>query len=427
MRFGIISLGCPKNEVDSELIAGKLVEAGLDYSSSLEDVDLVVLNTCAFIDSAVSESYSWLKKLVQLKREGVIKRIALVGCLVQRLGERSLKELEEVDYFAGTSYPQEVGEFLFKALKNKAEGEFFLKPFPDRWVESGLRFPLKKTFYAYVKIAEGCNNRCSYCVIPNIRGPYRARPLDEILKEVEDFIRSGKKEVVLVSQDSTLYPLSLSLLLRKLSELGGDFWVRVLYLHPAKIDGELVETILSLEKVCSYFDIPIQHVDDNVLFLMNRPYGEGDLRKLFDKIRSLDMLACLRTTIMVGFPGERKSSFQRLIDFVSDIKFDRLGSFLYSPQREASSYIFKPVPFRVSKRRRDTLMELQKEISKERNSLFVGKTLKVLVEKPGIGRSYRDAPEIDGLVYLDKSAEVGNFVNVKIIEVGDHDLWGEVI
>lgn len=427
MRFSFVSLGCPKNEVDSELIAGMLVEEGFDYSPCLEEADLVVLNTCAFIDSAINESYLWLRRLIRLKKNGVIKKIALVGCLPQRFGIKTLREFEDVDYFAGTGYPHQVGKFLARALKDGMKKEFFFKPFPNKWVEDGIRFSLKKRFYAYVKIAEGCNNRCNYCVIPNIRGPYRSRPLDDILREAETFVKEGKKELILVSQDSTMYAQSLSLLLRELSGINGDFWIRVLYLHPARIDEKLIEAVLSLRKVCSYFDVPIQHVDDEVLNLMGRPYGEIELRKLFDKIRSLDALACLRTTIMIGFPGERKYSFEKLLKFISDVRFDRLGSFLYSPQKGANSYLLKPPPFRVSKKRMDVLMEFQRELSKERNKLFVGKVLRVLVEKPRAGRSYRDAPEIDGLVYLDKDVKIGNFVDVKIEKAGDHDLWGKVI
>lgn len=427
MRFGLISLGCPKNEVDSELIAGGLVGEGLDYSSRLEESDLVVLNTCAFIDSAISESYSWLTRLVQLKKDGVIKRIAVVGCLPQRFRMRLLKELEDVDYLAGTGYPREIGVFLARSLKGGVRKGFFFKPSPNIWVENGIRFPLKKAFYAYVKIAEGCDNRCNYCVIPQIRGPYRGRPLDNILNEAEAFVKEGKKELILVSQDSTMYPHSLPLLLRKLSEINGDFWIRVLYLHPARVNEELIETILSLRKVCSYFDIPIQHVDDEVLKLMGRPYGERELRMLFNRIRSLDALACLRTTIMVGFPGERRCSFDKLLDFIDDVKFDRLGSFSYSPQAGTASYFLKPPPLRVSRNRRHTLMELQRKVSRERNGLFVGKILRVLVEKPRVGRSYRDAPEIDGLVYLDRDVKVGSFVDVKIEKAGDYDLWGKVI
>ncbi|MBC7331862.1 MAG: 30S ribosomal protein S12 methylthiotransferase RimO [Synergistetes bacterium] len=425
--MAIVSLGCPKNEVDSELILGRLLNDGFEYSSNLEGVDLVVLNTCAFIDSAIEESLSWVKRLIKLKEDGVIKRIALVGCLPQRLGRKFLERLEDVDYFAGTGYPNDVGAFLANALKKGLRRGVLFRPFSDKWVEDGTRFPIKRGFHAYIKIAEGCNNRCSYCVIPYIRGPYRSKPLDDVLREAEDFIRSGKKEVILVSQDSTLYSFSLSLLLKKLEEIKGDFWIRVLYLHPARVTNDLIETILSLEKVCSYFDLPIQHADDTVLRLMNRPYGEKELRALFGRIRGLDELACLRTTVMVGFPGEGKPSFDRLLNFVSDIKFDRLGSFLYSPQVEAPSYFLKPPPLRVSKRRIDKLMKLQAEISEERNNLFIGKVLRVLVERPGIARSYRDTPEIDGLVYLDENVSPGTFVKVKITKAREYDLWGEVL
>ncbi len=427
MRVSIISLGCPKNEVDSELILGSLLEEGFEYSPEIEGSDLVVLNTCAFIDSAILESKSWIKKLSDLKKDGIIKRLAVVGCLPQRDKGKFLKGLDEVDYVAGVGYPQDVGSFLARAFKGNFKKASFFKPLPDKWVERGTRFPLRRRFYAYLKIAEGCSNRCSYCVIPDIRGPYRSKPMEDVLNEAEDLIRKGVKELILVSQDSTLYSYSLSLLLRKLSEMKGDFWIRVLYLHPARTDDELIEAILSSDKVCSYFDIPIQHVDDEVLKAMRRPYAGSYVETLFEKIRGLDSEACLRTTVMLGFPGESKKAFDKLLNFIFKIEFDRLGSFLYSPQKGSLSYFLKPPPFRVSRKRRDLLMGLQKKISRKRNKLFIGKTLRVLVEKPGVGRSYRDAPEIDGLVYIDrKDVKPGTFVNVKIEKAGDYDLWGRI-
>lgn len=428
LRVSIVSLGCPKNEVDSELILGRLVEEGFEFSSEIEGSDLVVLNTCAFIDSATAESLSWVRKLIELKKNGGVRRIAVVGCLPQKVGSKILRELEDVDFLAGVGYPQEVGSFLAKASKRGIKRAYFFKPLPDRWVERGPRFQFKKRFYAYLKIAEGCNNRCSYCVIPSIRGPYRSKPIDDVLMEAERFVNNGVKELILVSQDCTLYEYSLPLLIKKISEINGDFWIRVLYLHPVRISDELIDVLLLTDKVCSYFDIPIQHVDDGVLSLMRRPYGERQLRSLFNKLRTRDPLACLRTTVMVGFPGESRVSFDKLVDFVSEVRFDRLGSFIYSPQKGSLSYFLKPSPLRVSKRRRDFLMTLQRDISRERNELFVGRVLRVLVEKPRVGRSYRDAPEIDGVVYIDrKDIKPGNFVNVLVERAGEYDLWGKVI
>lgn len=396
----------------------------MEITSKLEGADLALVNTCAFIDSAIEESLSWISKLVFLKRKGVIKRIAVVGCLFQRYTGKLFEYFKDVDYFAGTGYPHEVGIFLVNCLKNGLGRKVFLKELPTSWVEKGLRIPIKRAFYSYLKIAEGCNNRCAYCVIPKLRGPYRSKPLDMILEEAEGILKTGVKELILVSQDSTLYSPSLSLLLKKLSELNGDFWIRVLYLNPARITAELLETVLSLEKVCSYLDIPIQHVDDRVLSLMKRRYTYRDLYLLFGGIRAISDEICLRTTVMLGFPGEGREAFEKLLSFISDIRFDKLGSFIYSPQEGTESYRLKPVPLRVAKRRRDMLMKLQQAISRRRNESLVGKTLRVLVEFPGMGRSYRDAPEIDSIVYFNGGAQPGSFANVKIQRAGDYDLWG---
>jgi len=419
-------LGCPKNEVDTELVLGKLVEGGMVFSRRLEGVDLVVLNTCAFIDSAIEESLSWISRLISLKRRGVIRRIAVIGCLFQRYKETLFRCFEEIDYFAGTGYPQEVGDFLLSCVKSGAKRKVFLKSLPNSWVEKGPRFPFKNAFYSYIKIAEGCNNRCAYCVIPSLRGPYRSKPLDMILEEAENLLKSGIKELILISQDNTLYSPSLPLLLRKLSELSGDFWIRVLYLYPARITADLLETILALEKVCSYLDIPVQHVNSRILSLMKRRYTSRELHFLFGGIRALSEDICLRTTVMLGFPGESREAFKELLSFVSDVRFDRLGSFIYSPQEGTDSFCMKPVPLRVARRRRDVLMKLQRAISRRRNELFVEKTMRVLVERPGVGRSYRDAPEIDGVIYFEGEAKPGSFINVKIQKAGDYDLWGAV-
>ena len=444
MKIGIKSLGCPKNFVDTEVIFGKLKEKGYQISEKIDNSDIVIINTCSFIKDAVEESIEEILNLVKLKKEGKIKHIIVTGCLPQRYKDDNLsQEIPEVDAFLG------VGDLLDidDVVKSLLQGKQIYKVSPEPkflYNHNTPRTILTPPHYAYIKISEGCQNNCSYCLIPKIRGNYRSRKMEDIIDEVK--ILSEKQnlsEIILIGQDTTLYGIDLygeyklAALLKKLSllKLNNLKWIRVLYTHPAHYNDELIEVIANYPKICSYLDLPLQHISDRILRRMNRPVKKNYVISLINKLRERIPNLILRTTFMVGFPGETDKEFEELLNFVKEFRFERLGTFVFSREEGIPAYDFsQQIPMQIKKERLKKLMLSQQSISKEINSAYMGKEIEVLVDeiqsnkqKIAIGRTKGDAPEIDGKVIIKgNKAQVGKFIKVKVEEALEYDLVGEI-
>jgi len=444
MKIGIKSLGCPKNFVDTEVICGILRENGYQINGKIDNSDIVIINTCSFIRDAVEESIEEILNLVKLKKEGKIKHIIVTGCLPQRYKDDNLiQELPEVDAFLGTGDLLEID----KVIKNILQGEqsYKVSPKPNfLYNHNTPRTILTSQHYAYIKISEGCQNNCSYCLIPKLRGNHRSRKLEDIIEEVKMLSENQNLvEVILIGQDTTLYGIDLygeyklAELLKKLSllKLNNLKWIRLLYTHPVHYNDELIEVVASYPKICSYLDLPLQHISDKILRRMNRPIEKSKVISLINKLRDRIPNLTLRTTFIVGFPGETDKDFEELLSFVKEFRFERLGAFIFSREEGTSAYDFpQQIPVRIKKERLKELMLTQQSISKEINSSYVGKEVEVLVDeiqsgipKIVIGRTKGDAPEIDGKVVIkgDK-AKVGKFIKVKVTEASEYDLVGEI-
>jgi ribosomal protein S12 methylthiotransferase len=430
-RFYILSLGCPKNEIDSDVLSSSLMRAGWQMANRPTDAELLIVNTCSFIVPAVEEAIGAILELSSLKESGE-RKLAVVGCMVARYGPATLSSLlPEVDVFVGQSdYPR------FVTLINSA----FSHDQAEFGGHMGRQFSSTMgKGYVYVKICEGCSRKCSFCTIPAIRGPLRSRRWEEIREEAGLFIKLGAREIVLVAQDTTSYGSdiygapSLGGLIERLLELEGDFRLRIMYMHPQGMDAELLRTMRD-SRVCSYFDIPLQHVDRCLLKAMGREGGYGEYRRLIEMIRDAFGDVALRSTFMVGFPGEDGASFRELRKFIEQTRFDWLGLFRYSQEEGTPAYTMKPgVPAEVSKRRLQFLAELQEEIMLEKAQNLIGRRFQVLaegksLEAPGYweARSWREAPEVDGTIFLpdEPGLTPGNFYDVVITGVEGIDLVG---
>ncbi|EEX49049.1 MULTISPECIES: 30S ribosomal protein S12 methylthiotransferase RimO [Jonquetella] len=420
----IVTLGCPKNEADSERLAGIMARAGFSLTDKSEGVDLILLNTCGFIQPAVEEGISTMLDMETMKARGDVKALAVVGCMVNRYGDDLKKEFPTVDYWARSEQWQELIESM--GATYLGDGRHILTRTP--WTR-------------YLKISEGCNCQCSYCAIPGIRGRLCSRPIDELVQEAGRLVSEGAKELCLVGQELTEYGAdlykkrSLPKLLTELEKtLPQSVWLRLFYLHPSHLDTALLEQIASSKQIVPWLDVPIQHIDNQVLERMARPPVETKIRSLFKIAREINPDFAFRTTLMVGFPGETRRQFDRLLDFVEDIQFDRLGAFTYSPEDGTKAASFPDqIPEDEKGRRYDELMSLQQSISRRRQALFVGRRLDVLVEEVDQdgtrwGRSYRDAPEIDGAVALSGSAsQPGDIVSALIDDSSEYDLFGRPV
>ena len=442
-KVGLISLGCARNLVDSEVILGSLKKEGFEVSSGNESVDICVINTCAFIGPAREESIDTVLEAGGLKKEGKIKKLVVCGCLPQAYKKDLAKELPEVDLFVGTSDFPRIGELLKKLTGGM--GTFAVSETLDYlYNEKSPRFMLVPKHYAYIKISEGCSNFCSYCIISRLRGNFRSRTIKSVVEETRALSKGAHlKEINLVGQDTTLFGLDIygkmvfPELLRRLCSLDdGPEWVRILYTHPAHYTDVLIDTIREEDKICKYLDLPIQHISDNVLKRMNRRTTKDELVRLIDRLKDDIPGITLRTSIIVGFPGETEKDFKELLNFVKSTEFDRLGVFLYSEEDgTASSRMKNKVPAKVSQERLNELMKLQKIISARRNKRFLGKRIRVLIDdKPEspdggfFGRTEADAPETDGGVYVSgKGIKVGCFYDVNITDTLEYDLVGEAI
>ncbi len=437
-KIGLVSLGCPKNLVDSELMLGILKNDGFEIVNDKNQANVIIVNTCGFIESAKQESINTILEMASLKDENC-ELLIVTGCLAQRYRQTILDEIPEVDAVLGTGSYIEIASVIKDAYDGKKMS--FYGELDGTSYLDGERIISTGKGYAYLKIAEGCDNRCTYCVIPSLRGPFRSRKKEAITKEAEALAKSGIKELIVVAQDTTRYGTdiygkrSLPELLKSLGKIDGVERLRLLYCYPEEIDDDLIDEIAQNEKVCKYLDIPIQHISDAVLRKMGRRGSAAEIKRLLEKLLQRIPGITLRTSLIVGFPGETEEDFDELADFIQKYRFDRLGIFMYSREEGTpASKMKQQVSATVKKARYKKLMQLQKLISGELNSKRLGMTYKVLVEgvaDDGIfyyGRSCAEAPDIDGLIYFTSSEplEMNEFVNVEILEAGEYDLTGEV-
>jgi ribosomal protein S12 methylthiotransferase len=440
-KVHLLSLGCPKNLVDSEMMLGALTRAGYEIAMAPEDAQVLIVNTCAFIEAAKKESIDAILQAAQVKRQAAGRRLVVAGCLSQRYGEQLRDLLPEVDVFVGTGNFLDLPDLL-RATQHPEQqpipyaGAAHLLPAPD-----APRITTTSFFSTYLKISEGCNHQCAFCIIPRIRGRHESRPLAAIVQEANELAARGVREFNLIAQDLTAYgrdlspPASLAVLLCALAAVQGVKWIRLLYCYPNFVTDELLDTIAELPQVVNYIDMPLQHADDAILRAMRRERSGAALERLLDKIRRRIPDVTLRTSFIVGFPGETEAAFSRLVDFVREQRFDRMGVFTYSREENTAAFDLPgQVAARVMRARRAHLMEVQGEISREKNARLVGREVEVLVESqspaqpPRLrGRLATQAPDIDGLVVLRGPAEPGDIVRARIERAFTYDLHARVL
>lgn len=435
----IISLGCPRNLVDSEILVGKLEKKGFRIFYRFKKNSVAIVNTCGFIEEAKAESINIILELRDLKREGKLAGLIVTGCLSQRYSKELTRQIEGIDAIFGSSTFADIPEYVYKIVKG--EKKVLVDKEPNFLYNHRMpRAVLTPKHSVYVKIQEGCMNFCSYCVIPKIRGPFRSRSIDSVLKEISSFEKSGAKEINLIGQDTTFYgmdrykELKLATLLKKASRIMESGWIRLLYTHPAHYIGRLIDVIREERPICKYLDLPIQHISDKILKKMNRHVTKKYIISLIEKLRKDIPNVAIRTSVIVGFPGETDRDFNELENFIKDTKFDRLGAFVYSQEEGTRAYGFSnQIPEKEKERRLERIMELQKKISEENNNAYLRKTFKVLIDERDssqknqyVGRTEYDAPEVDGVVYVssEKKLKKGDFINVKINGVLEYDLIG---
>ena len=438
-KIFISTLGCAKNLVDSEMMLGTLVKNDYVQTGSIMDADIAIVNTCGFIEAAKEESINEILELAQYKERGNLKHLIVTGCLAQRYSDELLSEIPEIDIVLGTTSFDMILEKI-EELKGGIRSSL-ITDIDKHIAEEIPRSLLTDTFSAYIKIAEGCDNHCTYCIIPKLRGKYRSRRQEDILKEARQLAKNGVKELIVIAQDTTKYGLdiygkkAISDLMRELNEIEGLKWIRILYSYPEDVDAEFVKAVKECEKVLPYFDMPVQHANDAILKLMNRKTSKQQIKENIDRIRKEIPEASIRTSIIVGFPTETQEQFDELCEFVKEVKFDRLGVFAYSREEDTPAAILEgQIDEDIKQERKNRLMEIQQGISYEKNKTFVGSTLEVMIDEKvedGLyeGRSYRDMMEIDGLVFVKTQEDLkkGQFVNVNITEALEYDLTGELI
>lgn len=439
MKILFISLGCDKNLVDTEVMLGMLVRRGFSITDDEADADAVVVNTCCFINDAKQESINTLLEMAELRKSGDIRALIAAGCLAQRYQDEIQKEIPEVDAIVGTTAIDAVADALEEVLSGK--GHNHLEDVNRKPVYDKERIVTTGGHYAYLKIAEGCDKHCSYCIIPKVRGSYRSIPMDSLVREAERLAAFGAKEIILVAQETTLYGVDLygekrlCELLHRLCAIPEVYWVRILYCYPEEITDELIETIRSEQKVCNYLDIPIQHASDRILKRMGRRTNRQELADRIAKLRERIPDICLRTTLITGFPGETQEDHEELLAFVDEMAFDRLGVFTYSQEEDTPAALFDgQIDEEVKLDRQADIMELQQEIAFEKAQESVGRTLLVMVEgkvpdeHAYVARSYKDAPDVDGFVFIQTGRELmtGDFVRVRITGSHEYDLIGEI-
>ena len=438
LNFGLISLGCDKNRIDSETILGDIKD-NYEIVNDPKKADIILVNTCGFIEASKQESIDTILEMAEYKNKYNCKMLIATGCLTQRYGNELLNLMPELDLILGVNDYNKLNQAI-RNFFNDGGKKQSLCNYSDENINEGKRIVTTGSFSAYVRISEGCNNSCSYCIIPKIRGKYRSRTMEDIIEECIELGAQGIKEIILVAQDTTRYGLDiynrkmLPELLRKIGEIKSIQWIRILYCYPEEITDELVAEISTNDKVCKYIDIPIQHISNNVLTKMKRHTKKEEITKSILNLKNRIKNICLRTSIIVGFPGETEEDFEELKEFIKYIKFDKLGVFMYSREEETEAfYMPNQIDEAVKKQRQEELMLIQQQISKNLNKAKIGRVYKVIIEGKNdndfwYGRNYEMAPEIDGEIFFkcDKILNIGNFINVKIIDSLEYDLIGVV-
>ena len=439
MKILFVSLGCDKNLVDSETMIGLLNQAGYEFTDDETEADIIVVNTCCFIGDAKEESIQTILDMARQKEEGRCKVLLAAGCLAQRYKDEIRTEIPELDGVLGTTSYDAIVTMVEETLAGKGFEKFesidrSMDILPGRVVTTGGH-------YAFLKIAEGCDKHCTYCVIPSVRGKYRSVPMEQLVAEAKVLADKGVRELILVAQETTLYGTdiyghkALPELLRKLCQVEGLYWIRLQYCYPEEITPELIQVIKEEEKICHYIDMPIQHASDRILKRMGRRTNQEELRERIDMIRREIPDICLRTTLISGFPGETDEDHEDLMCFVDECEFDRLGVFAYSQEEDTpAAQMPDQVPEEIKEERRDEIMELQQEIAFEKNEAMAGRTLYVMIEgkvadeHAYVGRTYMDAPGVDGLIFVQTIEELmtGDFVPVRVTGALEYDLIGEI-
>ena len=439
MNIFFVSLGCDKNLVDSEEMLGALTSGGYRITDDESKADVIIVNTCCFIHDAKEESIQTILEMASYKEHGNCKALIVTGCLAQRYKEEITQEIPEVDAVLGTNSQESILEAVSKALEGKVTHIFTpLEGIPDL---PGKRIMTTGGYYEYLKIAEGCDKHCTYCIIPSIRGSYRSVPMEKLISQAEELAEQGVKELILVAQETTLYgkdlygEKSLHLLLKKLCQIPGIHWIRILYCYPEEIYPELIDTIRTEKKICHYLDLPIQHASDRILKKMGRRTTKQQLKDIVGELRRNIPDIMLRTTLITGFPGETAEDHEELMEFVNEMEFERLGVFTYSPEENTPAALMEnQIEEEVKENRKEELMELQQEISLDNGEKLIGKTLTVMVEgkvadeNAYVGRTYGDAPGIDGYIFINTGELLmsGDFVRVKVTGALEYDLIGEI-
>lgn len=437
-KIYIVTLGCSKNEIDSELMISIMKDNNYEVADTLDEADIIIVNTCGFIEKAKEESIETIWEMTRYKNEGNCKYLILAGCLAQRYSQELMDEIPDIDAIIGTGNIRDISSVV-KELDLKSEKIKKIDNIDTDYLEDIKRINFNTT--EYVRISEGCDNFCTYCIIPKLRGKHRSRQMEDIIKEVKYLAANGVKEIILIGQNTSDYGIdlygeySLYKLLDELNSIDSISWIRILYLYPDNFDDNLINSIKNNQKVVKYLDIPLQHISDNVLKKMNRRTSKEDITSLINKLRKEIPEIVIRTTFIVGFPGETDDDFNELLSFIKDTRFERLGVFTYSKEEDTPAYSLpNQVPEEIKEYRRDQIMEAQKDISEDIMMSKVGKIFDVLVEEYSegdtyIGRAYMDSPEIDGVVYINSMEEIelGSFAEVKITDYLEYDLIGEVI
>ncbi len=434
-KAGMISLGCPKNQVDGEMLLKRLANAGFEIVNKIEESDVMIVNTCGFIEDAKREAIEAILEVAEYKNAGLISAIVVTGCLAERYQDEILKEMPEVDAVIGIGANDDIVKVCQKALCGVKSSSFPNKCYLSLDDERMVSTP---SHWAYLKIAEGCDNKCAYCAIPGIRGQFRSRDMDSVIKEAKSLADAGVKELILIAQDTTKYgqdiygEYKLDKLLKHLVKIDGIEWIRLFYCYPQRITESLIDVIASEDKICKYIDIPLQHSDATVLKRMNRVGTGDDYKNLLNNMRDKIPGLALRTTFMVGFPGETDEQFENLCQFVDEMKFDKMGCFAFSPEEDTPAFdMIDQIDEDIKKRRQEVLMNNQYTITEQSNKSRVGNTYKVIIDafdgEKYIGRSYMDSPEIDsGIIFTSNAKhDIGTFVNVKITNFDGYDLIGE--
>lgn len=441
MNILFISLGCDKNLVDSEVMLGLLAEKGYQIVDDEMQADVIVVNTCCFINDAKEESIQTILEMGNLRTEGRLKALIVTGCLAQRYKQEIMDEIPEVDAVLGTTAYDKIVETIEEILTNKGH-LLELEDVDALPVVNSKRMVTTGGHFAYLKIAEGCDKHCTYCIIPKVRGDYRSVPMERLLKEAQDLADQGVKELILVAQETTLYgkdlygEKSLHKLLKALCQIDGLQWIRILYCYPEEIYDDLIQTIKEEPKICHYLDLPIQHANDKILKRMGRRTSKQQLKDIVSKLREEIPDIALRTTLITGFPGETKEDHRELLEFVDEMEFDRLGVFTYSPEEDTpAASMPDQIEEAVKEDRQADLMELQQEIAFDKAEDMIGREVLVMIEgkvadeNAYVGRTYKDAPNVDGMIFINTDADLmsGDFAKVKVTGAAEYDLIGELL